>query len=155
MVSVEDVASAILDAVSALFKALAKFFEYLRMVGHREVLLNSSRKDFQSFWEIWYNSGAAVEWMGKFLYDEGGLFDNIRRDTQLRSAMQDALSNYASNSSKAIGDLEGNYGLTFALKHLTAELPNHSDFVLNFWQFLHQLILLMIDALKVFPELFR
>lgn len=155
MLSIKEVASTTLDALSALLKASAKFFEYLRLVGHREALLNSSRMDFQSFWEIWYSSSAAVEWIGKFLYDEGGLLDNIRGDAELRSAMRDALSNYAANSSKAIGDLEGNYGLTFALKHLTAELPNHSDFVLNFWQFTHQLILLMSDALRVFPDLFR
>uniref|UniRef100_A0A7C2N7Q3 Uncharacterized protein n=1 Tax=Archaeoglobus fulgidus TaxID=2234 RepID=A0A7C2N7Q3_ARCFL len=65
-----ELGDVILQGLASLLNFLRELFIYLAYTGHNESM--SSRGDYQSFWEIWYNATASVSWMRKMLFEPYG-----------------------------------------------------------------------------------
>ena len=143
-----------LQGLSALLKALGRFFIYLKYTGHNESIVNSSRGDYQSFWEIWYHINAMITWFRKLLFDSHGFIWQINHNATLENEFAQVVAIAANNSTTMLGDVSGNYGITFILRVMTERVSNNPDFVLNLWYAAKHTVILVADALRVFPTYF-
>lgn len=143
-----------LQGLSALLKALSRFFIYLKYTGNNESVVNASRGNYQSFWEAWYHINAMISWFRKLLFEANGLVWQINHNSTLENEFAKVVSIAANNSTKMIGDVSGTYGITFILRSMSDRVANNPDFVYNIWFALKHAIILIADALKPVPTYF-
>ncbi|WP_456330481.1 hypothetical protein [Archaeoglobus sp.] len=154
MPTVSELGGVMLQGLSALLRALGDFFIYLKYVGNNETLINNSRGSYQSFWEIWYHVDAAISWFRKLLFDENGFIWQINHNSTLENEFAEVVEVAAKNGTCIFGDASGNYGNAFLLKAMTVNVSNNPEFVSNLYYAAKHLVILMSDALKVFPSYF-
>jgi len=143
-----------LQGLSALLRALGDFFIYLKYVGNNETAVNSSRGNYQSFWEIWHHVDATISWFRKLLFDKNGYIWQINHNATLKNEFAEVVEVAAKNGTYIFGDVSGNYGNAFLLKAMTTSVPNNPEFVSNLYYAAKHLVILVSDALKVFPGYF-
>lgn len=143
---------AILQGLSSLFNLLKELFIYLVYTGHNESI--AGRGDYQSFWQIWYNATAAVTWARKMLFEPYGFVWQINHNATLINESAKVVSTAANNSIGMLGNASGTSGITFLLRAATERVSQHPELAYNFWLMVKHLVLLVSDALRVFPTYF-
>ena len=154
MPTAAELGSAMLQGLSSLLRALGDFFIYLKYVGNNETSLNVSRGSYQSFWQIWYHVDAAILWFRKLLFDENGFIWQINHNATLDNEFAKVVEIAAKNGTYIFGDASGNNGTTFLLKAMVEATSSNPEFVSNLYYAAKHLIVLVADALKVFPAYF-
>ncbi|MET1124666.1 MAG: hypothetical protein ABWW66_05315 [Archaeoglobaceae archaeon] len=151
-----ELGGVILQALAELLRLLKTLFLQLQIVGNNETAVNASRGPYQSFWEIWYSSGAMLNWMTKMLTREHGFVWIINYNETLREKFREVVATAAKNATAMLGDVYGNNSTTFLLKVMAKEVTNESNhvFVANLWSSLAELVRLVSDALQHFPSYF-
>uniref|UniRef100_A0A7C3MC42 Uncharacterized protein n=1 Tax=Archaeoglobus fulgidus TaxID=2234 RepID=A0A7C3MC42_ARCFL len=147
-----ELGDVILQGLASLLNFLRELFIYLAYTGHNESM--SSRGDYQSFWEIWYNATASVSWMRKMLFEPYGFVWQINYNQTLSNEFAEVVSTAANNSLNMLGNASGTSGMTFLLRAATERVSENPEFVQNFWYALKHLVLLVSDALRMFPTYF-
>ena len=154
MPTMSELGDVMLKGLSALLRALGDFFIYLKYVGNNETAVNSSRGNYQSFWEIWYHINAAISWFRKLLFDQSGFIWQINHNSTLENEFAEVVEVAAKNGTYIFGEVSGSYGSAFLLKAMTVSVSNNSEFVSSLYTAAKHLVILMSDALRVFPGYF-
>ncbi|AAB89132.1 hypothetical protein [Archaeoglobus fulgidus] len=154
MPTAAELGNVMLQGLSALLRALGDFFIYLKYVGNNETTLNASRGNYQSFWEIWYHVDAAISWFRKLLFDTNGFIWQINHNATLENEFAEVVEIAAKNGTYIFGDVSGDNGTAFLVKVMAESVSNNPDFVSNLYYAAKHLVILMADALKVFPNYF-
>uniref|UniRef100_A0A7C3MF28 Uncharacterized protein n=1 Tax=Archaeoglobus fulgidus TaxID=2234 RepID=A0A7C3MF28_ARCFL len=154
MPTMSELGDVMLKGLSALLRALGDFFIYLKYVGNNETAVNPSRGNYQSFWEIWYHINAAISWFRKLLFDQSGFIWQINHNSTLENEFAEVVEVAAKNGTYIFGEVSGNYGSAFLLKAMTVSVSNNSEFVSSLYTAAKHLVILMSDALRVFPGYF-
>jgi hypothetical protein len=145
---------AILQGLASLFNCLRELFIYLIYTGRNESIVDPSRSDYQSFWQIWYNATAAITWARKMLFEPYGFVWQINHNATLNNEFGNVVSAAANSSLGMLGNASGTSGITFLLRAATERVSQHPDFAYNLWYAIKYLVLLVSDALRVFPTYF-
>ncbi|MEM0203466.1 MAG: hypothetical protein QXO16_05850 [Archaeoglobaceae archaeon] len=154
MRSAIELADVMLQALTSFFDFLSKFFLYLRYTGNNETIVNASRGAYQSFWEIWYYSGAMIAWVRKMLTGENGFIDLINKNETLRGKLSEVVAIASKNATLIMGDTAGSNGLSFLLKIASERVSENPTFANSFWNLLTETVKLVSDALSYFPNYF-
>ncbi len=152
MPSAFELGNVMVQALSALFRALGDFMVLLKYTGTNETAINASRGAYQSFWETWYHSGAMITWLRKILLE--GYLREVGSNATLEGRYSDLFVIVANNSSHIFGDPAGREGLTYILHGIASSISRNPDFVYNFWYMVKHAIVLSADALKQVPTFF-
>ncbi|WP_202319558.1 hypothetical protein [Archaeoglobus neptunius] len=154
MPTVAELGNVILQALAAVLRSLGKFFIYLKYTGNNETVVNSSRGAYQSFWEIWYHADVSVTWFRKLLFDKYGFVWQINHNSTLENKFSEVVALAAKNATLIIGEASGTNGTSFLLRVMTERVSNNPEFVANLYYAAKHLVILVSDALRVFPTYF-
>ncbi|HDL90405.1 MAG TPA: hypothetical protein ENG14_05830 [Thermodesulforhabdus norvegica] len=154
-----ELGDVILQGLASLFNCLRELFVYLIYTGHNESI--AGRGDYQSFWQIWYNATAAITWARKMLFEPYGFVWQINHNATLNNEFGNVVSTAANSSLGMLGNASGTSGITFLLRVATErvlyDVNNNTiavEFGTNLWYAVKYLVLLVSDALRVFPTYF-
>ncbi len=154
MPTIAELGDVMLRGLAAFLRFLGDFFIYLKYTGNNESVVNTSRGNYQSFWDIWYHIDAAILWARKMLFDPYGFMWQINNNATLDTAFGNAMAVQYGNITKMLGDVAGNYSIAFLLRAMTERVSNNPDFAYNLWYAIKHGVILVADALKVFPTYF-